>query len=239
VTTFKVGDKVTHEAHGDGEVKYGPFSSFYLSSGDCYLVEFAERGHATCSSPRLTPRPAFKVGDRATWGVFHEVTVTAGPFHTAFGTTWYVVVTDKGTEKAESDDLSLVAEPAPLKVGDKIRILADSVHGTSIKHGEMLKVARARPDSDGYFVAGGWFLPLSAEGTSWERVQEDTETINGVTYVMGARYKDRQGDFWEFSRQDDGGVTGKWCYSNGDPGESGWSLESAVENFSPLTRVED
>ena len=183
---FTVGDKVTHENRGDGEVKYGPYTGQYATC-PLYLVVFDGDKHVPVPADDISPRPAFKVGDSVMYDQYPLI-IVAGPFTGDDGIRKYVTSFD----------------------------------------GEL-----------GFNRERDMEFPDGIEPSRTPRVQEDTETINGVTYVMGARYKDRQGDFWEFSRQDDGGVTGKWCYSNGDPGDSGWSLESAVENFSPLTRVED
>jgi len=191
---FKVGDKVTHAVYGDGEIKYGPFRHMYGSGEDCYVFSPDNRD-AGVTSPcyRLTPRPAFKVGDKASYKGLKTVNILAGPFSDNEAGPWYVAHFPDG-----EDDVAYESTLSP-----------------------WVPVFHKDPDP----------APLKAA--------EDTETFSGVTYVMGARYKDRTGDFWEFARRDDGRVTGEWFYSNGDPGESGWCLENAVEHFGPLTLVED
>lgn len=182
---FKVGDKVTHTDHGDGEIKYGPYNTLFEETA--YLVAFAGARHSATFAEHLTPRPSFQVGDLVRSGPF-LVAIAAGPFQDATdGTVNYVIEDRDGDFVLRAEDL--------LRQAPKVSKIVDGV-------------------------------------------AEDTETVDGVTYILGAVYRDCNGDFWEFTRRHDGRVPGHWYDNNGDGGYS-WSLAAAVSEFGPLTRVEN
>lgn len=240
MTEFKVGDKVTHDDHGDGEIKYGPYDTFFAEA--VYLVAFAGAKHGATLAEHLTPRPAFKVGDTVSMRDFGGGTVVYGPTRDTAGMARYLVADDDGTAVYALEREITPAKPTPLAVGDKIRILKSGLDGADVVEGEIRTVTEK---GESYFLtdsASGarlrqWSFVTGDESTGWERMTEDTETISGDAYVMGAKYKDRTGDFWEFTRHG-GRVSGRW-HDNNDNGGSGWSLAVAIDEFGPLTRVED
>lgn len=239
---LKVGDKVTHDDHGDGEIEYGPYNTLFEETA--YLVAFAGARHSTVFAEHLTLRTAFKVGDGALFEDGHTE-VVGGPFVDSDGTEWFVHTQRGNHRMSPTRALSLLPSPAPLAVGDKIRILEDGHAWAGVKFGDILKVTRGpgdselfRTDAPGEPSRECWSFRIEAEGTGWERVTEDTETVDGVTYILGAVYRDCNGDFWEFTRRHDGRVPGRWYDNNGDGGYS-WSLAAAVSEFGPLTRVEN
>ncbi|MFD0650182.1 phiSA1p31-related protein [Streptomyces malaysiensis subsp. malaysiensis] len=74
----------------------------------------------------------------------------------------------------------------------------------------------------------------------------DTETIDGVTYDLNARYEDRAGDIW--ARQDDGlwwvdqWSSGRMATIDTHPDTDNesyrdYTLVNVVDTFGPLTRI--
>lgn len=125
------------------------------------------------------------------------------------------------------------AEPAPLKVGDKIRILKRMPFSDQ-RVGQVHTIESVGTDS---FRAGGWLWDLADEGVRWERMTspaEDTSTLYGVTYVMGAKYRDADGDVWTLGR-----VNGEERAAMGAAPTSAEnrSLRSLLITYGPLTRV--
>jgi len=172
----------------------------------------------------------FKVGDKVMHGG-KEFTLVSGPYSNRYGTKWWVTA-DSSEDHGTLCEEDMAPHPT-FKVGDR-----------AIWCGETVSIA-AGPfkddDGDSWFVVNldshQDFAYLNSLSPVPE-VAEDTETINGVTYVMGARYRDRQGDFWEFHREGSE-VRGEWSSPGGIDGDSGCPLDAAVEHFGPLTRVED
>jgi hypothetical protein len=197
--TFKVGDKVVNDVFGPGEIVYGP----YGDDGSSYFMK-AENGlHHTVSAELLKRAAKFEVGDKVRSSVA-TYTVEAGPFFSP--AEWYAVKDSDGNVlHSDTHGLTAVdlAEPK-LKVGDRVRIVQDD---PTIRPGQFVGktgvVTRLNgPDSR---------LPVNVrfdEGqdvpfTTWnvtEVARLDTYEHDGVTYDLSARYRDRDGDVWEFAR---------------------------------------
>jgi hypothetical protein len=99
------------------------------------------------------------------WGVIHV------------GSPWSVSYTSDVRDRyraAAEAVLAKLAEPAPLKVGDRIRILKDRAAGATVCRDDVLTVMRVHGDSiktdaPRALYAHTWEFPLSSEGTAWER----------------------------------------------------------------------
>lgn len=242
--TFKAGDKVTHGDSGrSAEVKFGPFASSF--GADRYMVQFDGSDYLMqVIGSNLTLRPAFQVGDKVTVEGA-DTTIAAGPFVDDDGSVTYVAKSDYGDHELYSADvIKPVPAVAPLKPGDKIRILKGDLQRANVSAGDVLTVQTV--DYDGNITTNAprglpdyWYFGRSHEGTGWERVTTDTETYDGVTYDLSARYRDEDGDYWTFKRID-GTVRGNCAGTNRAVEVSEYSepLSSAVRNFGPLMRVE-
>ncbi|WP_097964567.1 phiSA1p31-related protein [Streptomyces sp. or20] len=67
----------------------------------------------------------------------------------------------------------------------------------------------------------------------------DTFEYDGVTYELGATYRDTEGDRFTFERgtKSDGTPPGRLHYADGSHGDTNWSLGEVVHNYGPLTKV--
>jgi hypothetical protein len=136
-----------------------------------------------------------------------------------------------------------VEEPEPIKVGDRVRVVADD---PEIRTGEYVgKVGlvatignRVRrelvyrisfPDGDYWWVA------------DVERVtDENTYTHDGVTYDLSAKYRDKDGDEWTFTDRGfgpDGTPNGAMNGYAG--GNYSYTLGYAAQKYGPLARITD
>ena len=69
--------------------------------------------------------------------------------------------------------------PAPLQVGDKIRILRDRYSAAMVEVGDVLEVLRVTPSNGGFEtnaprlvnIISTWGFDLADEGTGWKRVR--------------------------------------------------------------------
>lgn len=81
--TFKVGDRVDHDAFGPGEVTYGPLAGAFASTH--YAVKFERcEEERQVRSTYLTALHAFAVGDTVTYEYGSGGKLVAGPFRSEY-----------------------------------------------------------------------------------------------------------------------------------------------------------
>ncbi|MFC8583198.1 phiSA1p31-related protein [Streptomyces sp. NPDC057217] len=247
MTEFKVGDKVRHTSYGNVEITYGPYTGEY---GDARFVVRRENGRESVAVPeRMTPLPKFAVGDTVEYEYGEGGKLIAGPFRSNYHETpWWVVETANGAHMAPTENSLTKAEPArEIKVGDRVRVVKDdewTQTGEFVgRLGRVLEIredGRSLPfrvkldDPSGTWDDGAWWC------TEVELVDEapaDTETVNGVVYDLGARYRDKEGDVWGLGRFD--GMARGTCDDDGnaDIDEGSSPLSYIVDRWGPLTRV--
>ncbi|MFB7823840.1 phiSA1p31-related protein [Streptomyces hydrogenans] len=241
--TFKVGDKVRHESYGDVEITYGPYPGEF---SDARFLVRGEDGRERVAVPeRMTAIPKFVVGDKVHAAYGSGGTLVSGPFKSAHHeeAIWVVEKAD-GTHVFPTAGVLTKVEPEPardIKVGDRVRVTDDDCGGRRFggRIGTVKTIHRA-----------GTLLPYLVEfgdgrghhgdpNGRWncrtvELLDEtaDTYTHDGVTYDLSARYRDRDGDPWQFKRLGDR-VTGA-C--GAEPEDDSWTLGYIVERYGPLTR---
>lgn len=204
--TFKVGDKVEHEALGVGELTYGPFTNMFGNPSYLLRGEDGRERVANVGGLSIVPAdPRREVVARA----IYDSEPYGGDWTTVNGTSKSAYLAQADAILAALDAMETPAdEPAPLKVGDKIRILEDRNNCANVRVGDVLDVRAAhgswfqtnapRAETPG----ARWAFEMADEGTGWERVTADTETIDGVTYDLNAKYRDAEGDVWRLRRVD-------------------------------------
>lgn len=133
------------------------------------------------------------------------------------------------------------AEPRPLAIGDKIRILVDDHQGARVLAGDVLTVNSVHGDKFSTNAPRStfslrWNFYLHTEGTGWERVTGDTETVDGVVYDLSAEYRDRDGDVWRFDRRPNGAVRGEYGLPRSIDNHSA-PLRDVVRDYGPLTKI--
>jgi hypothetical protein len=198
-STFKAGDKVEHRTWGAGEIAFGP----YLRDGsmDNYLMREASSGeHRFVEAEGLSPAAKFKVGDK-TRGVVSGTLyiIEGGPYFDSLE--WYAVKYPNGTTKRLDANRMTLVESAEPKVGDKVKVVAGE--GISSYIGQVVTLTEVGASSryGSYGFRGRYGGTCYAREV--ERVEEasaDTYEYGGVTYDLSAKYRDRDGDVWEFAR---------------------------------------
>lgn len=234
-TTFKVGDKATHESFGKGEITYGPFTN--PAHGSRYLLKDADGNEYAVRGLYLTAAPTFEVGDKVRDGG-DEYIIKAGPFKGY--SEWYAVADAEGRElQANADTLTAVPAPEPVKVGDRVRVVlakhaeeyhgkagtVTSVSGTWAPDGE-LHAYRVRVDGVGALdVAKVEKLP--ADGVAPEPVKVGDRirvTVDGANLAMVSK-----GDVFTVDRLTERGIR-----TTSTPRRStGWFF--TPENFEKIT----
>lgn len=242
-STFKVGDKVRHDIRGVGEISYGPFDT--SQGGGRYLHKDMAGHQAIVRTEFLTALPAFSVGDKANaHGLPAEI--VGGPFDGPGGT-WYAYKSVDGlTYQGNEKGFAPVAEPAALKVGDRVRVLEDDPLARTGEYVGMVgELVRVKDPADGYLpfkVAFGTGLASHGDRVNgaWNcrRVEKVADvyahTYNGVPYDLSARYRDCDGDVWRFASVDGvvrGRMRGQTITEDSD------LLSDIAEAYGPLTRV--
>ncbi|WP_435613266.1 phiSA1p31-related protein [Streptomyces sp. bgisy159] len=249
--TFKVGQKVKHDVRGEVEVTYGPYTGLF---GDTRYLVRQDNGREVVVTPdvlsEIPTTPAFAVGDvvALTTRAGAKATVEYGPFDDRD-----VYVVKLVDEPADPDDvrtftaLASVMRKAeaerPIEVGDRVRVTDDDGGGAHRFNGRVGTVVEVcAPDN--YFA----FKVEFGDGRGrhgdlngrWncvavERVtDEDVYEYDGVPYDLSAKYRDRDGDVWEFARFGDKvvGLIGSKPRDEYD-GDS----FSVAAGYGPLTRV--
>lgn len=241
--TFEVGQKVRRSSGADGEIKYGPYQKAGTYLTNYYLVDF---GDDTCRELRgvflsaIPETPKFSVGDVVTLATRRgaKATVEYGPFDDR--DVYLVKLVDAPADEDEVRTFTAMAHvmtpvPAPTKVGDKVRVLRNYADGASVHAGDVFTVAEVEPDgriiTDGRGYANRWyFTPESVERVD----DETTYTHAGMTYDLSAKYKDRDGDVWQFARIG-GEVRGNYTNRSVEAWDD--TLAEVVRSYGPLTRV--
>ncbi|MFD5161011.1 phiSA1p31-related protein [Streptomyces hawaiiensis] len=249
--TFEVGQKVRHSTYGDGEITYGPFRSTFGEGA--YLVRREDGIEKTWFGRFLSAipeTPTFSVGDVVTLATRADLraTVEYGPFDDR--DVYVVKLADEPTDPDEirtftsmAHVMTKVADPEPIKVGDRVRVVKDDpetkpgvFNGRTGKVLDVLEGAdlpyRVRLDDPSglpSWSADRWWV------TDVERVtDESTYTHDGVTYDLSAKYRDTDGDVWEFTgKRRDGApcVTYTGYFDNPD------TIVDIARHHGPLTRV--
>ncbi|WP_030997543.1 phiSA1p31-related protein [Streptomyces sp. NRRL F-5630] len=246
--TFKVGDKVTNEVSGPGEVVFGPFQG--VAGAGMYLVK--DEGspvHWMLSARSIAPLPAFKVGDRVTAYGTPSV-IVGGPYDEAGKRPVWVVRTEDGTLFFPNEQRVRPApadEPALVPVGTRVRV--DRARYAEASHGRTGVVTSNTETWEPYeggphpyevdLDDGGTFY--AAEVTPIDDKPAAGFEYNGVVYEYGALYQGRDGDLFRFRPEisDDGTGTpqGQLAYGTEDDGcPWHWSLAETVSGYGPLTK---
>jgi len=193
----------------------------------------------------VTETQTFQAGDKVTHRDFGPGEVILGPLKMTFGATAYAVRTDDGVERSlRGDALKL---RAVFTVGD---IVTYDSHSAEIVGGPVVGIDSGEPlflikFTDGDHAGKG----AARRASQLTATGADTYTHDGVTYDLTARYRDCEGDVYEFSRtersipgsadcQDDGSPVGRMT-AGWRPGVWNWSLAEVVRKYGPLTRVND
>jgi hypothetical protein len=252
VSDFEVGQTVRHEVRGEVDVTYGPFVGLY---GDGrYIVRQGDGREVMVNISALSAipePPKFAIGDKVTSDGSLRDTVgilVAGPFVSPLlGDRFWVADVDDRHHTPIEAGLRKVVDPAPIKVGDRVRVTDDDGGGANRFNGRIGTVTTLHGEGSSlpYLVEFGNGRGFHGElnGTwncrSVERVEDETTyTHDGVTYDLTARYRDRDDDYWTFKNVE-GTVRGNCASTNvaTDVYNGHESLESAVRRYGPLTRV--
>ncbi|MFB7012928.1 MULTISPECIES: phiSA1p31-related protein [unclassified Streptomyces] len=265
--TFKVGDRVVALKMAHGEVTYGPVSSTF-DRYTMYAVQIDGGTERMYQGADLTAEiPAFTVGDVVTLsprpGAVDSARLKArveyGPFDDR---DIYVVKlvdppADSDTKRTFTASADLMAKvddkPALVPVGTRVRVdratYASRSHGrTGVVTSNTETWRAGDDDSHPYIVEfdGGDDTVHVAELTPVDDTSKDIFgttgfTYSGATYEYGARYRDRENDYFEFDStlSTDGTRTprGRLVERDGsDPGNWNWSLAEVVDRYGPLTK---
>lgn len=241
MTTFKVGDKVRYGFEGTGVLTYGPYQA--LMQDDAFLMRRDSDGRERImSSASLTALPTFAVGDMAKVGdTLGEI--VAGPFTGVYSDSnpVYVLKQANGRHLFPNESTLRKVEATPATTGDRVRVLVDDVRSRTGEFvGKIGTVTR---------VNAGGTLPyrLSFDAseatpyTSWwvakvEKVTSEpcAHSYEGVSYELGARYRDKDGDTWRFSSVE--GIVRGGAY---DDLASRYSplISTVVDDYGPLRKL--
>lgn len=243
--TFKVGDRVTHDAFGPGEITYGPLAGAFASTH--YAVKF-ER----CEEERqvrntyLTALPAFAVGDTVAYEYGSGGKLVAGPFKSGYhDEPIWVVEKANGTHIVPTQNslTKVVDGDTAIKVGDRVRIIratyASTTHGkagvvTSTSEdwdpahdGSDVHRFEVETDDDSVYAAEVEKIDSASEA--------NTFTHDGVTYDLSAQYRDSSGYVWSFTgRRNPVGVPRITMFDDIENTDTVMDIEAS---FGPLTRV--
>jgi hypothetical protein len=244
--TFEVGQKVRVSGVAEGEITYGPFPSTYGTfTGYVVRTGETERLQRERDLSAIPETPKFAIGDVVTVRTRGaRATVEYGPFDDR--DVYVVKLVDEPTDSDDARTFTALASvlkaDTEIKVGDRVRVVKDDPEIRTGEYvgeiGTVMDVGNALRDDLNYRIK----LPL---GRAWwvaevERVtDEDTYTYDGVTYDLSGQYRDREGDVWRFARID-GTVRGT-CDEDGDAPVRVYhaTLERIVDDWAPLTRVND
>jgi hypothetical protein len=235
--TFKVGDKVEILGARKGEVKYGPATSTF-GTHTVYIVADETLGHDRAyKASDLTALPTFAVGDKAKMdGEREPVEILAGPYKNRY-ITWYTVKAEVGETTAAEDNLT--ALPALVPVGTRVRVARATYAARRV--GQVGTVDSNREDAMiGYPKVAHPYLVSFPDGQDIYAAEvtpvdesADTYTYEGITYDLSAKYRDKDGDVWEFTGEHHADGSPK-VYFHG----SGYDdLGDVVEAYGPLTKI--
>ena len=246
--TFEVGQKARHQSRGDVEVTYGPFEN--VIGGRRYVVRVADGREVMVTPDVLTSipeTPKFTVGDVVSLATRAgaKATVEYGPFDNRD-----VYVVKLVDEPADADDIRtftamahvMTKASAPIKVGDRVRVVKGDDSPRFVGEVGVLKQNDER-DHLPYLVEFGDGRGYHGDpnGQWWcrevERVEdENTVTYSGVTYELGVRYRDRDGDYWSLRRNPElrDEIQAQMAPVDDDEWDH-YTLSTLVALYSPLT----
>jgi hypothetical protein len=238
---FEVGQKVTHNIRGSVEIAYGPYTNTFGSV--CYVMRLEGGREVSVQADTLSAipePPKFAVGDVVTSdGSLRgkEGVLVAGPFVSPVDADHFWVADVDGQHYTPKEAVLRQVEPAPIKVGDRVRVVKDD---PEIRTGEFVGRVGAVVDTGNHLRDDLNFRIKFPSGAYWwcaevERVEdENTYTHNGVTYDLTARYRDKDGDTLRIKLVD--GVA-RVAWFGEEPYTDSNDLPYAVRNYGPLTRV--
>lgn len=245
-TLFNIGDKVTHDDLGPGEIVFGPLKMTYGATA--YAVRLDNGEDRSLRADKLTARAGmYTVGDEAVY-IGYRVKVIGGPVVGYIsGDTRYLVEFVDGPDVGKGDGategrLSPAPASGSAKVGDRVRVVrakyAEEYHGktgtvisvtdTWVPTGDVLHPYDVRMDAGGEIAAA-----------EVEKIADEPPTsyavVNGARYNMGAQYRDKDDDVWVFQLVD-GTARGESCDCC-TPNSDSETLADVVSAYGPLTRV--
>jgi hypothetical protein len=242
--TFKVGDKVEHVTGGTCEVRFGPYRTRW--NPGVYLLEMADGTFFAASWTEITPvpvAPAFAVGDTVTLSTCDgaRATVEYGPFDDR---DVYVVrlVDEPGNDNPRTfTALANIMGRAPALVPVGTRVRVDRAKHAEEQHGKFGVVTSNTEDFREHVgdphvyevqVNGGKFYVAELTPID-EPADGNTFEYAGVTYDVTAKYRDSDGDVWEFTDRDD-----RTPFANlSTPGYPTESLRAVARQYGPLTKI--
>ncbi|WDM16710.1 phiSA1p31-related protein [Streptomyces lavenduligriseus] len=242
---FEVGQKVKHNVRGDAEVTYGPYTNTFGRVH--YVIRLASGRELDATADQLSAipePPKFSVGDKVLHRSFGSGVVAFGPFKHINGPDHYLMEDDDGDHILSSSDALTAAEPEPIKVGDRVRIVKDDPTYRTGDFVGVVGILRGIED-DGRTMPYRVELPADApetlSGRWWcaavERVAtEEVYEHDGVAYDLSAKYQDKDGDPLTIKIVD--GVA-RAAWFGVEPSYDSDSLAYVVRNYGPLTRVSD
>ncbi|GAA1064711.1 phiSA1p31-related protein [Streptomyces asiaticus] len=233
--TFKVGDKVQHDDK-TATVAGGP----HMGYSKWYVVEDADGKEYPVGADRLTLVPTDPRRDvvaRAIYDHRYPLRTDGDQEHRLS-----VFRGDADAILAALDAMEAPAEePRPLVVGDMVRITRENdpeYESPGARTGRIGPLVAVYPGDHDY----PYTVNVSGYGDcmshSVERVTDaDVEVIDGVTYDLGAKYKDQDGDVWRLRRVS-GVVRATMNIDETEfPDEDSRTLAHAIEAYGPLTRI--
>ncbi|MFE3144771.1 phiSA1p31-related protein [Streptomyces scopuliridis] len=240
--TFKVGDRVTVDRRGDGVVTYGPVEGPY--GGQRIVVKLDGGVETAVNTSNVTVIPTFAIGDKAKmYGESNPVEIIGGPFTNRYHT-WFAVRAEVGETMASESDLTAPPTPAPIAVGDRVRVTEDDPYSRTGEFvGQRGTVRRLNGSSrlpyHVEFDAGQGAPHTRWNVTSVEKITDesaDTYRYEGITYDLTAQYTDRDGDAWRFARVD-GVVRGDWSGARNSITSEDSTLSYVVTRYGPMTKI--
>jgi ribosomal protein L21E len=247
--TFEVGQKVTIHGDVEAEITYGPFRSTYGTyTGYVVRIGETERLQRAGDLSAVPVIPKFSVGDvvNLTTRPGAKATVEYGPFDDR--DVYVVKLIDEPADDNPRTFTALASVMKPLepaKVGDRVRVVRDSDGYRSGQFvgrvGVLERVDEYSTDLPNLVRFGdGKGLHGDDNGRWWcaqvERVADDenTYTYDGITYDLTAKYRDKDGDVWEFGARRENGEPRVYCSASGYD-----DLETVLDAYGPLTRITD
>jgi hypothetical protein len=248
VTKFSVGDEVIVTTRNmRATVEYGPFD---CRDPEVYVVKLVDEPTDpddvrtfTSLASVMKPAPKFSVGDKITGPSCVPGTLTAGPFKRPDNSVFWVVEREGGYHAAVGEVfLMKTPEPEPVKVGDRVRVVEDDRYFDTGRFvglvGTVTDIGESRTpylvkfgDGDHGEEDGQWYCAEVKRVTD-----EDVYEYDGVVYDLSAKYRDRDGDVWQFNRKRRGGVPNMYIDDEGNDWDT---IESVYRSYGPLTRVTD
>ncbi|MFD4234270.1 phiSA1p31-related protein [Streptomyces sp. NPDC058542] len=248
MSEYKVGDRVKVFGDQTGTVKYGPVPSTFAGRS-MYVVERESDGERAFKSSDLEPLPKFAVGDKVRYsGTLAEL--TGGPVIGATsGEELFLLKFLEGPDSGKgvarrASKLEPVTEPTLVPVGTRVRVnrarYAERTHGKiGIVTSNTATFAAEDGDRHRYHVelGGEDARVYAAEVTPVDELADGFEH-QGTVYEYGVKYRDREGDLFEFRsrRSDDGTNTPEGRIDFAAPDDWNWSLAEVVRDYGPITK---